>query len=261
MTQDLGERDLVKQLRRLATRETPGVPVRRRGEPDTALINEMTRRGLIARSLTGVSVLTDLGRIFLKRKLAGDDGFAAQHQSRAMVDIDDDEVGRHRVLVNEDESPLGWLRRHKGRDGRPLIDAAEFAAGERLRADYTRGQIMPRVTANWTATVARGRRDGGAGGMAELTEAAIAARRRVEDALDAVGPDFAGVLVDFCCFLKGIEEIERSRQFPARSAKLIIRMALASLARHYGLSTTARGKDSSRKLLHWGTEDYRPTIG
>lgn len=260
MTPNLDDRDLVKQLRRLATRQGTGVPVPRGGEPDLALANELTRRGLIARTADGASVLTDLGRAFLKRKLAGDDGFAAQHQSRAAVDLADAELGRHRVVVNQDESPLGWLRRHKGRDGRPLIDAAEFAAGERLRADYTRGRIMPRVTANWTATVARGRRDGGAGGMAELTEAAIAARRRVEDALDTVGPDFAGVLVDFCCFLKGIEEIERSRQFPTRSAKLIIRMALASLSRHYGLSTTARGKDSSRKLLHWGAEDYRPRI-
>jgi hypothetical protein len=260
MTPSLDDRNLMRELRRLATRQGTGSPIPRKRDADIAMTDELTRRGLIARTANGADVLTDLGRTFLKRKLAGDDGFATQHQSRATIDIDDEELGRHRVLVNEDESPLGWLRRHKGRDGRPLIDAAEFAAGERLRADYTRGQIMPRVTANWTATVARGRRDGGRGGMAELTEAAIAARRRVEDALDAVGPDFAGILVDFCCFLKGIEEIERSRQFPARSAKLIIRLALASLARHYGLSTTARGKDSSRKLLHWGAEDYRPRI-
>lgn len=261
MTERLDDRDLVRELRRLATRQGTGAPVRRKADADLGVANELTRRGLIAETTDGAEVLTDLGRAFLKRKLAGDDGFAAQHQSRATVDIADDELGRHRVVVNEDESPLGWLRRHKGRDGRPLIDAAEFAAGERLRADYTRGQIMPRVTANWTATVARGRRDGGSGGMAELTEAAIAARRRVEDALDAVGPDFAGVLVDFCCFLRGIEEIERSRQFPARSAKLIIRMALAGLARHYGLSTTARGRDASCRLLHWGADDYRPRIG
>src|SRR5690606_35247452 len=159
--------------------------------------------------------------------------------------------------VNLDESPLARLRRTRGRDGQPLVGAVEFAAGERLRADYTRAQIMPRVTANWTAAVAGGRRDG-AGGVAELTEAIIAARRRVEQALIAVGPEFASLLIDFCCFLKGIEEVERERAWPVRSAKLVLRLALASLARHYGLATVARGAPSA--VRHWGTADYRPRI-
>jgi hypothetical protein len=141
-----------------------------------------------------------------------------------------------------------------------MVDPAEFAAGERLRSDYSRGQIMPWVTANWSAAVAAGRRDGGAGGMAELTTSAIAARQRVDRALIAVGPDFAGVLVDFCCFLKGIEEIERDRQWPVRSAKLVIRLALAALARHYGLASEARGNARATRLRHWGGEGYRPTI-
>ena len=147
----------------------------------------------------------------------------------------------------------------RGPDGKPLIDAAAFTAGERLRADYTRGQLMPRVTANWTAEVAQSRRDG-AGGMVEMTEAAIAARKRVERALSAVGPELAGVLVDFCCFLKGIETIERERRWPQRSAKLVLRLALSALARHYGLNAIARGRSRAAGLTHWGADDYRPVI-
>jgi hypothetical protein len=227
---------------------------------EPALVDKLLARGLLAAAGGGAYRMTDSGRALLRRHLAGADGFAAQHQSRSTIVIDDGHGGRQTAVLNQDESPLAWLRRRKGRDGKPLIDAAEFAAGERLRSDYERGRIMPRVTANWTAAVADSRRDGSAGGIAELTEAAIAARQRVDRALIAVGPDFAGVLVDFCCFLKGIEEIERTRLWPARSAKLVIRLALASLARHYGLSPRAEGLAQSGRLRHWGAEDYRPRI-
>ena len=100
---------------------------------------------------------------------------------------------------------------------------AEFRAGERLRADYTHGNIMPRLGANWVASVASGRRGAGAGSMVELTDAALAARQRVEKAIEAVGPELAGVLIDICCFLKGIETVEMERQWPARSAKIMLK--------------------------------------
>jgi hypothetical protein len=229
-------------------------------DPDARTVEVLLAQGLIEPDQDRGLVATATGRAFLRRSLAGADGYAAQHQERGMVAIDDPDLGSISVAVNHDESPLSWLRRRKGRDGRALIDAAEFAAGERLRSDYSRALIMPRVTANWTATVADKRRDGSAGSVAELTEAAIAARRRVEKALDSVGPEFAGLLVDFCCFLKGLEEIERERQWPARSAKVVLRLGLSSLARHYGLAATASGRNRSGTLRHWGTDDYRPTI-
>lgn len=205
-------------------------------------------------------ILTASGRALVRRGLAGADGYAAQHHDRGTISLNDPTFGSITVTVNHDESPLAWLRRRKGRDGRPLVDAAEFAAGERLRSDYTRARIMPRVTANWTAAVAGKRRDGTAGGIAELTEAAMAARQRVEKALRSVGPELSGLLVDFCCFLKGLEQIERERQWPPRSAKVVLRLGLGGLARHYGLVAAATGRNRTGAVLHWGTADYRPTI-
>ena len=221
-------------------------------------IGSLRRRGLIVDDGSGGLKLSDVGVALLRRSLAGGDDFAAQHQDRATVLLRD-ENGARPVTVNQDESPLAWLRRRRDHDGRPHIDAVEFAAGERLRSDYSRGQMMRRVTANWSAAVADGRR-GGNGGIAEITEVGIAARRRVERALTAVGPDLAGLLVDFCCFLKGLEEVERERRWPARSAKVIVRLGLAALARHYGLAAEARGRRGSAPTRHWGTDDYRPTI-
>jgi len=218
------------------------------------------RRGLVTVRDDGSYRLAEVGAAWLRRALAGaDDAFARQHQDRETAVVATDDAGAHSVVVNHDESPLAWLRRRRDRDGRPMVDAPSFAAGERLRSDFTRGQMMPRVTANWTAAVAvSGRAGGNAAG--DLTEVAIAARHRVERAVEAVGPELAGVLIDFCCFLKGLEAIEAERRWPPRSAKVALKIALAALARHYGLSRVARGRAGAQSILHWGTEDYRPAI-
>ena len=147
--------------------------------------------------------------------------------------------GRAHVNVDTAESPLAWLARRKGRDGRALIESVQLQAGERLRADFTRAQLMPRVTANWTSSVAQDRRGGG---VTNLTDSVITARQRVRQAFDSVGPEFIGLLLDVCCFLKGLEDVERERAWPPRSAKIVLQLGLDRLARHYGYATEARGK-------------------
>ena len=159
------------------------------------------------------------------------------------------------VAVNWLESPLGQLMRRKGRDGEAFLTSTEFQAGERLRSDYTRGQIMPRMGANWEASVSSGRRDGG---IADLTDAALASRIRVENAIRAVGPELSGILIDVCCFLKGMETVEMERGWPVRSAKIVLKTALGVLSRHY--NPHAGRERRPRQMLHWGAADYRPSI-
>jgi hypothetical protein len=164
------------------------------------------------------------------------------------------EAGPATVLANLSESPLAQMVRMKTKVGKPFLAGREFEAGERLRADYTRGQFMPRLGANWIASVASGKRAGG-GGVADLTDAALGARLRVERAIAAVGPELSGVLIDICCFLKGLEQVEAERGWPVRSAKIVLKTALAALARHYCPQRKGQGHDS---VLHWGAENYRP---
>ena len=166
------------------------------------------------------------------------DPFLGQHLELAQRELQTPS-GRARVNIDTAESPLAWLARGKGRDGHALVEPVQLQAGERLRADFTRAQLMPRVTANWTSSVAQDRRGGG---VAAFTDAVIAARQQVRQALDAVGPEFIGLLLDVCCFLKGLEDVERERRWPPRSAKVVLQLGLDRLARHYGYAAEARGK-------------------
>jgi hypothetical protein len=154
-----------------------------------------------------------------------------------------------------EDNPLLWMFRRKDKAGESMIGAAAFAAGERLRADLTFAGMLPRVTMNWSGQP-RGDRALQAVRL-NPTEAALAARQRVDLAMRAVGPEFSGVLFDLCGFGKGLELIERDRNWPARSAKIVVKLALASLARHYGLDDLARGRGTGR-MQAWSVPDARP---
>jgi len=169
------------------------------------------------------------------------DAFRGQHLALAQRQIAT-ELGRANVIVDEAESPLAWLARRRGRDGRALIEPHQLQAGERLRGDFTRANLMPRTTSNWASPISSDRRGAGGDRSSAFNETMIAARQRVHQALDAVGPEFAGLLLDVCCFLKGLEDIERERAWPARSAKVVLQLALERLARHYGYAAQARGR-------------------
>jgi hypothetical protein len=164
--------------------------------------------------------------------------------------------GRARVTVDEAESPLAWLARRRGRNGRALIESHQFLAGEKLRADFTCAHMMPRTTSNWSSPIASGRRGGES--AAGFTETMIAARQRVHRALDAAGPEFGGLLLDVCCFLKGLDDIERERAWPSRSAKVVLQLALDRLARHYGYAAQVTGR-AQAPLRTWlaDSESFR----
>ena len=169
----------------------------------------------------------------------GIDSFRAQHLELAAREIMT-EGGAVSVLVNDGESPLAWLARRKGRDGCAMISPTQFIAGERLRADFTRAHLAPRVTSDGSAPTS-GRSRTPRGGAAGMTDLMIASRQRVRLAMEACGPEFSGLLMDVCCFLRGLEEVERERSWPHRSAKVVLQLALDRLARHYGLAREATG--------------------
>ncbi len=221
-------------------------------------IRDLLGRGLLA-SEDGKNGLciTGAGVAWLKRRRSGGLPFREQHHAMAKVRA---EPGGQNVLATLEESPVASLARRVGRSGKPWLLPHAATAAERLRRDFEIGGLQPRITANWSASVSDGRRSGDNSGLGDLTDMALAARLRFDKAVGAVGPELSGVLIDICCFLKGLETVERERQWPARSAKLVLRLALERLARHYGLTAEAAGRPGSAGVRHWGADDYRPEV-
>lgn len=219
---------------------------------DPEAIDRLAAADLVARRPDGDVELTAAGRARLARlaaaKAGGDvDPFRTQHFAlahRSMARRSTQQPNGTAVVINDAESPLAWLARRKSRDGRPMIEPVQFQAGERLRLDFTFAQLMPRMTVDWGSPLARGDCNS-VGGPVAIADTVVAARQRLRHALDAAGPEFAGLLVDVCCFLKGIEDVERERGWPPRSAKVVLQLGLDRLVRHYGLASEIRGRSRS----------------
>jgi lambda repressor-like predicted transcriptional regulator len=142
------------------------------------------------------------------------------------------EEGPRRVRHNLAESPVTVLGRRREKDGRPFLEPSLVEAAERLREDFEVAQMGPRVAQNWERFLTGGDRGSfhGEGGLAQGPKAA---RDRVAAALRDLGPGLGDVALRVCCFLEGIETAEQRMGWAARSGKIVLRIALQRLRRHY----------------------------
>lgn len=157
--------------------------------------------------------------------------FAGQHRVWGERQVMDDD-GPRRLRYNLAESPVSVLGRRRDKDGKPFLESPLIEAAERLREDFELGQMGPRVAQNWEKFLTGGDRgsfrpDGGA------SEGPGQARNRVAAALRDLGPGLGDVALRVCCFLEGIEAAERRMGWAARSGKIVLRIALMRLRRHY----------------------------
>ena len=130
---------------------------------------------------------------------------------------------RRSVTVNLGESPLGWLHAHGHLDDRL------FDAGERLRVDYERAQIAPGVTMRWEPV--RLRRQPGE--RLAPTERQLAARQRFEGAIRAAGKGLEDILWRVVCACETLPAAEKALEWPTRSGKLVLKLALDRVADFY----------------------------
>jgi len=209
---------------------------------DRALAQAFALKGWIGCTKPGrVSLyrITSAGRTALRQMIdrpAGQgEGMAEApavfgHHGRDWTLTDDD--GERRPRYNAAESPVAVLARRRDKDGRAFLSADLVQAAERLREDFELAQMGPRVTQNWERFLTGGDRGGfrPEGGRAEGPRNA---RDRVSAALRDLGPGLGDMVLRCCCFLEGLEAAEQRMGWSARSGKIVLRIALQRLRRHY----------------------------
>ncbi|QFT77388.1 DUF6456 domain-containing protein [Erythrobacter sp. THAF29] len=133
---------------------------------------------------------------------------------------------RRTVTVNIGESPIAWLH------SRGHLETRLFEAGEALRRDYERAQLSPSITMRWDPVRAKSTGDQGL----SASEHQIAAKSRFDSALVQAGKGLEDVLWRVVCAGEGLPEAEKALGWPARSGKLVLKLALERVADFYRIA-------------------------
>lgn len=128
------------------------------------------------------------------------------------------------VTVNLCESPLTWLH------ARGHLTDREYDAGERLRADWEMAQLAPNISMRWEPVAIRGSRHDR---DLNPTERQIAAKARFDGALELAGKGLSDILWRVVCAGDSLPVAEKSLEWPARSGKLVLKLALDRVAGFY----------------------------
>ena len=130
---------------------------------------------------------------------------------------------RRTATVNIAESPITWLH------ARGHLTDRLFDAGEALRHDYERAQLPANTTMRWDPVRVK---TTGERGLSP-SEKQIAARARFDGAIAAAGKGLEDVLWRVVCAGEGLPDAERALGWPARSGKLVLKLALDRVADFY----------------------------
>ncbi len=139
---------------------------------------------------------------------------------------------RKRTAVHIGESPMTWLHSRGHLTNRQLL------AGEKLRLYYERSSLGPNVTMNWDRL--KTGRLGGSGPLGcSPTDQMMSAKDRFDASLSAMGRDLADIAWRVICAGKAITLAEKDLSWPARSGKIVLRIALDRLADYYRIPANA----------------------
>jgi len=222
-------------------RNVQGAQTTRTGVVDRIIAEAMALQGWIVAPTEGRIAqyqITAAGRSALADMMARDES----EKANGPVD-----PGNHtardvprRIRYSMAESPLAALARRRDRSGEPFLSDNLVTAGERLREDFELAQLEGEVLGDWDGFLSSLRGDVAPQSVNEKS-GRIRAHERVIAALQDLGPGLSDVTLRCCCILEGLETAENNLGWSARSGKIVLRIALMQLKRHYAKEVNLNG--------------------
>jgi hypothetical protein len=196
-------------------------PLARLGEVE---MRQALAAGVVEPGADGFRLSED-GRSQLRRQQAETDcPHAEQHRLMATRKILDPEGVLASAQFNLNENPLCRWRHHFSRD--------EINASTRFRADYSHATMSQRVTRSWSTTALQGC-SAGRQSVDDARASTIAAKQRVQAALNCLGKGMGQVVMAICIEEENMSALERCFGWVERSGKSFLKMALQRLVEHY----------------------------
>jgi hypothetical protein len=150
---------------------------------DEASLRKAVRAGLLEMNADGLVALSEQGQ----RVARGQAEALSPAPRQVILRTVDGPSGPEKLTFNQAESPLTQIAARRDRNGGTFLSQAEVDAGERLRADYEKACLVPRLGINWEQPISKGRAGAARSEGLDMSEAVLAARQRVDKAIAAVG--------------------------------------------------------------------------
>jgi hypothetical protein len=151
---------------------------------------------------------------------------------------DHTEEGARRMRYGAAESPVSVLARRRDKSGALFLAPEQVHAAERLREDFVMAQLDAMDMAPADAVLDALERKA-VPGPNIAPPGTHAARLRIRDVLRDLGPGLGDMALRSCCWMQGVEAAETELGWSARSGKIVLRIALERLSRHYAAMNDA----------------------
>ncbi|MEL7255979.1 MAG: DUF6456 domain-containing protein [Pseudomonadota bacterium] len=228
-------------------RESEGGDTTRRATLDRSVAEALAFKGWIVCDTPGKVLkyrITATGRAALGKILAQSEMRAMGKSTGQAMGFQEDQTGfvhdrghgraghdpesnRRQARFQSMETPLSLLARRRDKDGNLFLAPDLVGVGERMHEDFVLTGLTNRRDETWDQFLCRAQ-DAPAKGPQ-----AARAQDRLIGALRDLGPGLGDAVLRCCCCLEGLELTEKRMGWSARSGKIVLRIALQRLKRHY----------------------------